>query len=168
MTRPERKPVGTKEIADLLRVPRDTIKKWRERYSDFPDPRWPVGGNPAFDWWEVAGWLRATNRNEDELDHLDLTASPAEIEQIRREEQQIRRRRHIRQGITIDGDGDIRDVHHQGEHIGVVCRINWPGKGEGWETRHMHEIAIVNHYGFGFYRNPVDAALDLAAGPTTA
>lgn len=60
-------PVGVVEIADRLGVSRDAVNKWRERFppgtpGGFPQPRWTVGGRPAWAWGDVESWARATGR----------------------------------------------------------------------------------------------------------
>lgn len=55
-------PVGTVEIADRAGVSRGTVDQWRQRHVDFPQPRWTVGGRPAWDWGDIASWLAATGR----------------------------------------------------------------------------------------------------------
>lgn len=55
-------PVGVMEIADELGVRQDTVNKWRDRHSDFPEPRWFVSGFPAWDLADVKAWAKATGR----------------------------------------------------------------------------------------------------------
>jgi len=50
------------EIADELGVRQDTVNKWRDRHSDFPEPRWFVSGFPAWDLADVKAWAKATGR----------------------------------------------------------------------------------------------------------
>ena len=59
-------PVGVVEIAQRLGVTRDAIDKWRARGLGFPDPRWTVGGRPAWQWDEIEDWARRTGRLPDE------------------------------------------------------------------------------------------------------
>jgi predicted DNA-binding transcriptional regulator AlpA len=54
-------PVGVVEIAERLCVKRDTVDKWRARLA-FPEPRWTVGGRPAWDWHDVLAWAISTGR----------------------------------------------------------------------------------------------------------
>lgn len=54
-------PVGLVEIADRLQVERDTADKWRQR-GLLPDPKWTVGGRPAWNWPDVWRWARDTER----------------------------------------------------------------------------------------------------------
>lgn len=57
-------PVGLVEIADRLGVARQTVDAWR--YRDLlPQPRWTVGGRPAWAWPDVAAWATATGRQRD-------------------------------------------------------------------------------------------------------
>lgn len=55
-------PVGTVEVAARLGVSRSAVDQWRARHSDFPAPRWTVGGRPAWDWAEVHAWAVRTDR----------------------------------------------------------------------------------------------------------
>ena len=55
-------PVGTVEIAARCGVSRSAVDHWRLRDLGFPEPRWTVGGRPAWNWSDVAGWLSATGR----------------------------------------------------------------------------------------------------------
>lgn len=55
-------PVGAVEIATRLGVSRRTVDQWRQRYADFPAPRWQIGGRPAWDWADLTPWLEATHR----------------------------------------------------------------------------------------------------------
>lgn len=55
-------PVGIVEIAQQLGVTRDAVNQWRRRSVGFPDPRWTVGGRPAWDWDDVERWARETGR----------------------------------------------------------------------------------------------------------
>jgi predicted DNA-binding transcriptional regulator AlpA len=52
-------PVGAVEIAARLGVERRTVDSWRQRDLGFPDPRWTVGGRPAWDWADVVPWAAA-------------------------------------------------------------------------------------------------------------
>lgn len=49
-------PVGAVEIAERLGVARRTVDSWRQREMGFPEPRWTVGGRPAWNWDDVAPW----------------------------------------------------------------------------------------------------------------
>ena len=55
-------PVGPPEIAERLNVERRTVDSWRQRDVGFPEPRWTVGGRPAWDWPDVEKWARLTSR----------------------------------------------------------------------------------------------------------
>jgi predicted DNA-binding transcriptional regulator AlpA len=55
-------PVGTREIAERLGVTRKAVDAWRMRNLGFPEPRWTVGGRPAWDWDEVEHWAHKTGR----------------------------------------------------------------------------------------------------------
>jgi hypothetical protein len=55
-------PVGTIEIAERLGVTRDAVNQWRRRGIGFPEPRWNVGGRPAWEWEDVEAWARKTGR----------------------------------------------------------------------------------------------------------
>jgi len=59
-------PVGIVEIADRLNVKRKTVDMWRVRDIGFPEPRWKVGGRPAWDWVDIEEWAQSTGRIEDE------------------------------------------------------------------------------------------------------
>jgi predicted DNA-binding transcriptional regulator AlpA len=53
--------VGAVEVARRLEVARATVDQWRQR-SVLPDPRWQVGGRPAWSWAEVRAWAERTGR----------------------------------------------------------------------------------------------------------
>lgn len=63
MARRECDPVGAVEIAARLGVARRTVDAWRQRDLGFPEPRWQVGGRPAWNWDDVTAWTKA-NRPE--------------------------------------------------------------------------------------------------------
>jgi predicted DNA-binding transcriptional regulator AlpA len=52
-------PVGAVEIAERLGVKRGTVDMWRIRSIGFPEPRWAVGGRPAWNWSDVEAWAKA-------------------------------------------------------------------------------------------------------------
>lgn len=54
-------PVGLAEIAERLNVERNTVDQWRHR-SVLPEPRWSVGGRPAWDWSDITAWAKETGR----------------------------------------------------------------------------------------------------------
>lgn len=54
-------PVGIAEIADRLGVKRPTVDIWRQR-NLLPEPRWTVGGRPAWNWPDIQGWAEETGR----------------------------------------------------------------------------------------------------------
>jgi predicted DNA-binding transcriptional regulator AlpA len=54
-------PVGIPEIAERLGVKRETVDVWRFR-GLLPEPRWTVGGRPAWDWPDVLTWAEKTGR----------------------------------------------------------------------------------------------------------
>jgi predicted DNA-binding transcriptional regulator AlpA len=56
-------PVGIVEIAQRLGVQRGTVDMWRFRSLHFPEPRWQVGGRPAWDWSDVEAWAKASGRH---------------------------------------------------------------------------------------------------------
>lgn len=55
-------PVGTVEIAQRLGVSRAAVDAWRARGLGFPEPRWTVGGRPAWEWADVHAWAVSTGR----------------------------------------------------------------------------------------------------------
>lgn len=55
-------PVGTVEIAERLKVSRAAVDAWRSRNTGFPEPKWTVGGRPAWDWTDIEAWARKTGR----------------------------------------------------------------------------------------------------------
>jgi hypothetical protein len=57
-------PVGSADIAKRLGLKRQTVAVWRKRHRDFPEPRWEVSGQPAWDWQDIVPWLAATGRDE--------------------------------------------------------------------------------------------------------
>jgi predicted DNA-binding transcriptional regulator AlpA len=54
-------PVGLAEIAERLGVKRATADIWRNR-GLLPEPRWTVGGRPAWNWPDIAKWAESTGR----------------------------------------------------------------------------------------------------------
>lgn len=61
MTECDCEPVGIVEIADRLGVSRLTVDSWQQRRR-LPEPRWTVGGRPAWDWAAIREWARETGR----------------------------------------------------------------------------------------------------------
>lgn len=59
---PDCDPVGTVEIAARFDVTRKAVDAWRTRHLGFPEPRWTVGGRPAWDWPDVEAWGKKTRR----------------------------------------------------------------------------------------------------------
>lgn len=55
-------PVGAVEVAERLNVKRRTVDQWRQRATDFPAPRWTVGGRPAWNFDDVEAWAKRTGR----------------------------------------------------------------------------------------------------------
>lgn len=58
-------PVGRHEVALLAGVEPTTVDTWRDRYPEFPEPRWTVGGHPAWAWADIHAWLTATGRTKE-------------------------------------------------------------------------------------------------------
>lgn len=54
-------PVGLVEIAQRLGVRRTTADVWRNR-GLLPEPRWTVGGRPAWAWADIEKWAKETGR----------------------------------------------------------------------------------------------------------
>jgi hypothetical protein len=54
-------PVGAVEIATRLGVVRTTVDQWRQREL-FLEPRWTVGGRPAWNWPDIETWARESGR----------------------------------------------------------------------------------------------------------
>lgn len=54
-------PVGIKEVAHRLGVQRRTVDSWLGRKTGFPEPRWRIGGRPAWNWDDVVVWVESTN-----------------------------------------------------------------------------------------------------------
>jgi predicted DNA-binding transcriptional regulator AlpA len=55
-------PVGLVEIATRLGRSRGVVDVWRHR-GLLPEPRWIVGGRPAWDWSDITAWCQATGRS---------------------------------------------------------------------------------------------------------
>src|SRR5262245_14065913 len=51
--------VGTPEIARRVGVQKGTVKVWRRRHKDFPQPVSHIGNSLLFDWGAVEVWLAA-------------------------------------------------------------------------------------------------------------
>lgn len=58
-------PVGLAEIAERLGVKRGTVDVWRRR-DRLPEPRWTVGGRPAWDWADIVAWAERTGRRRED------------------------------------------------------------------------------------------------------
>lgn len=57
--------VGVPQIARRLKRGRSTVDQWRWRTTKvpFPQPRWNVGGCPAWDWaLDIEPWAKETGR----------------------------------------------------------------------------------------------------------
>lgn len=54
-------PVGIPEIATRLGVKRQTVDMWRFR-GLLPQPRWTVGGRPAWQWKDIEAWASDSGR----------------------------------------------------------------------------------------------------------
>ena len=57
-------PVGAVEIAARLGVARRTVDQWRQRELGFPEPRWTVGGRPAWAWADIEAWAAARRKTQ--------------------------------------------------------------------------------------------------------
>ena len=55
-------PVGMVEICDRIGVTRSAVNQWRVGSEEFPQPKWTVGGRPAWNWPDVEKWARLTGR----------------------------------------------------------------------------------------------------------
>ena len=51
-------PVGIHEIAERHGTTPGTIRSWRKRHADFPQPLAQLAMGPLFDWHEVKEWLK--------------------------------------------------------------------------------------------------------------
>jgi predicted DNA-binding transcriptional regulator AlpA len=49
--------VGIAEIALRAGVARDTIRKWRQRHPDFPQPLITLATGPVWDYAEIQAWI---------------------------------------------------------------------------------------------------------------
>lgn len=45
-------------VADLAGVPKNTVKVWRQRHGDFPEPVRHIGASPMFSRRDVEAWLK--------------------------------------------------------------------------------------------------------------
>jgi len=54
-------PIGIPEIAVILHVKRETVDMWQYR-KHLPEPRWIVGGRPAWAVSDIEEWARSTGR----------------------------------------------------------------------------------------------------------
>lgn len=63
-------PVGVPEIAARLGRSRQTVDNWRYASTrgtlpvPLPEPKWRVGGRPAWDWADVEAWAKETGRHD--------------------------------------------------------------------------------------------------------
>jgi hypothetical protein len=55
--------VGIRQIAERLRVSKQTVARWQRR-GLLPAPDSNLGDEPAWDWHGVEEWARATGRLE--------------------------------------------------------------------------------------------------------
>ena len=51
-------PVGISEIAERHGTTPGTIRSWRHRHADFPEPIADLAMGPLFDWHAVEAWLK--------------------------------------------------------------------------------------------------------------
>lgn len=56
--------VTTHQIADKLGVKPDTIRQWRHRNLQFPDPVRRFENVPVWEWADVQEWAKATGREK--------------------------------------------------------------------------------------------------------
>lgn len=54
--------VGVVEIVRRLDVSRSAFDQWRYRGLGFPEPKWTIGGRPAWYWPDVLRWAKKTGR----------------------------------------------------------------------------------------------------------
>ena len=71
--------VGTTEIAERLAIQTQTVRRWRQRHPDFPDPVGHVAGNPAWHWADIRTWCQHTHRHilEDAMNTTTATGAAA-------------------------------------------------------------------------------------------
>jgi hypothetical protein len=50
--------VGVHEIAERLKVEKNTVQVWRRRYEDFPAPDYELAMGPAWWWSRVETWKK--------------------------------------------------------------------------------------------------------------
>ena len=62
--------VGQNEIADYAGVSPSTVRKWKQRYDDFPEPVARLAIGPVWLLSDVVGWLRETGRRHTGPDGL--------------------------------------------------------------------------------------------------
>jgi predicted site-specific integrase-resolvase len=55
------RPLGEREIAELLRVQANTVHQWRKR-GLLPPPHGTVSGQPWWPDWVIEEWARQTRR----------------------------------------------------------------------------------------------------------
>lgn len=54
--------VGVTEIAERRGTSTGTIRQWRYRHSDFPQPVATLSMGPVWRWGDVASWLQSRGR----------------------------------------------------------------------------------------------------------
>lgn len=63
--------VNTKDIAAACGVEPVTVRQWRTRFDDFPEPVIELGGSVAYDPAAVEVWLDAHGRKHEPLNGGD-------------------------------------------------------------------------------------------------
>ena len=73
-------PVGAKEIAERCGVQRDTVKKWQERYEDFPEGV-QLSMGKVWQWEEIAIWC-GTHGRPNRIERLAAEKGISEDQEI--------------------------------------------------------------------------------------